>query len=546
MSYTKKAITVLAFLLYLLYLPALCFGFVAHLDGTIDIKRMDIEQMTYDLYCNPATKIFSPCPLSSVQIQLIESGATEIKIPEADSADYADEAGYSNYAGSESGCTVPSSGGTIDDMSTGMFRGYTGASGSQPACTQGGATASGDVRNYVYSVDSAASAKYARKTQSALSARVLNPNISVNASDIYNAGGDLNGDRKIDQNDVPSNSYVEWAGWVGYADMVSLHDNNIGCNDPTRPLYLSQDGTKILYYKSAGTIGENVQVYDTNSPLGQAVGCQNTPPTTNRSVTYPNGSPGNVTIAWANAAYVKRGTSTANYYAGNSDSGGNVVVDESSKTIEFNIGSDPYGRSLNQILDSTLSKTYTWKFDNYRCDFTLTNVPVCQGYAEKKDRILKATAKGGSLDGQTLKYYCSSSYGTTSFYPKRLFLNVVKKYYCFANSSGGTYTNTCDANYIGTDANGQEQYDTTECENKFNRLCASGSITYTTKSVTVNSPFTLKSARYSTVDSNAIISSICNLGSLPYGYDMKTSISIKYDCYDDYSLNQELCSTLIP
>ncbi|MBE0427992.1 MAG: hypothetical protein IBX72_15300, partial [Nitrospirae bacterium] len=160
-------------------------------DGLIDVERMAVDKIYYDLYYNPETKVFSRSDAEelSPEAQALINKATQLKVSRAVHADNAGEVEYSQITGenncwdeeSFTGSTGESTGG-----STGKFIGPFGeeigcstnennepkytfdpfvGSGTEvnpeiqtlqkPACLTGGAKIADENMGYVYMVDMA-------------------------------------------------------------------------------------------------------------------------------------------------------------------------------------------------------------------------------------------------------------------------------------------------------------------------------------------------------------------------------------------------------
>lgn len=133
-------------------------AWVYSIDGLIDVERMAVDKMYYDLYYNPDSKLFErddAVPLSPEAEALVQK-ATGSKVDRAISAEKADQAEYVKKTG-ENACVgdpyVGSGTDTVPEMQ----------SPSKPGCLKGGAQLADENIGYVYKVDRALKATNAKE-----------------------------------------------------------------------------------------------------------------------------------------------------------------------------------------------------------------------------------------------------------------------------------------------------------------------------------------------------------------------------------------------
>lgn len=181
MEKTSKSIyrVLIAVAFVLLFVPSNLRAIVYSVDGLIDVNRMAIDKLYYDLYYNPNTKIFSRPDAKelSPEAQAIIEKAIQTKISRAVHAYEAEEVDYSQITG-ENNCNVEEASGGSEEKFIGPFGGeiinqteesksydpYIG-NGTEvnpeiqtlkkPSCLVGGAKVADENMGYVYMVDMA-------------------------------------------------------------------------------------------------------------------------------------------------------------------------------------------------------------------------------------------------------------------------------------------------------------------------------------------------------------------------------------------------------
>lgn len=474
--FRKTPILLVVLILYLLPLPA--GSEVVSLDGTVDVKRAEIEQMVYDLYCNPSTGIFSPCPLSSEQISLIQHGATDVKIPYATSADRALESNNAAVAGKQTGtCNITND---IYDLRNDMFRNYSGS--GNPSCTEGGALSAGTVTKYVYQVDRSTSARFATYSSEALRADVLNNTVTATPNtDIYTQVD--NGDGIIDVNDAKGS--VQNAMWAEYATTADTYSRPVLCQDRNDPVVLNPDGT-VKLFEGYGLPGRDYRIVYPSQGEWYFY-CENSGMS-------------------AYAAYAKyASTAWTIHPAADTRKGGNTTVDAAEGIVPFNVGeTDPYGRTLNEILSSSDKSIYVWKINNYSCTINWQNVPNCNGYVTSISRkfILSSLWITYTYTCSDLGYQDGTSFTSKSG----------DSYKCYEVDTPGYIANeTFYCNSL------------TDCKNKAQTYCAGGTVNYCSVPDTViNTPFYVASQTNSSINVDSYLTNMCSSFSSPAGYYIST------------------------
>ena len=125
---------------------------VYSIDPNIDVNRMAVHKLYYDLYYNPATKLFERTdlvPLSPTAIALVQ-GATDAKIDRGEGARQADKAEYSEKTG-ENNC----SGDPYIGSGTDVLPEIQSLTNPKPSCLEGGANYADENMGYVFMVDKA-------------------------------------------------------------------------------------------------------------------------------------------------------------------------------------------------------------------------------------------------------------------------------------------------------------------------------------------------------------------------------------------------------
>jgi len=129
------------------------FGWVYSIDSLIDVNRMAVDKMYYDLYYNPRTSLFSRLDLITLSQEAIAlvNGAIESRVDRAQHADYANQSVYNT-------------GGTGISFCFGKDP-YIGFNGTQtnpeiqdpvkPNCIYGGALFADENIGYVHTIDKA-------------------------------------------------------------------------------------------------------------------------------------------------------------------------------------------------------------------------------------------------------------------------------------------------------------------------------------------------------------------------------------------------------
>jgi hypothetical protein len=166
MKNISRLLTAMAILLSFSTADAIVYS----IDGLIDVNRMAVDKMYYDLYYNQKTRIFyrsDLVPLSSEAEQLIEK-AEKMEIDRATSSNRAATADYSQQTGSEICLNDPYVGeGTEVNPEVQTL--------TKPSCLQGGANYAEDSIDYVYMVDKAMRAINAKEaTESSFRTKTFN------------------------------------------------------------------------------------------------------------------------------------------------------------------------------------------------------------------------------------------------------------------------------------------------------------------------------------------------------------------------------------
>jgi len=127
------------------------FGWVYSIDSLVDVNRMAVDKMYYDLYYNPLTVLFSRPDLRTLSpeaIALIDK-AVEARVDRAQQADYADKSKYNTGATGYSFCFgdpyIGSGTATNPEIQDPV----------KPNCIYGGALFADENIGYVHTIDKA-------------------------------------------------------------------------------------------------------------------------------------------------------------------------------------------------------------------------------------------------------------------------------------------------------------------------------------------------------------------------------------------------------
>jgi hypothetical protein len=481
--------TIFCIILFIGWVTTSIYADVISIDGMIDIRRMETEQMAYDLYCNSSTAIFSPCPLTSDQQNVVLYGATDIVLPHANSADHAATSKNASQAGTQTGtCEIANN---VEDLKNDMFRNYSGT--GNPSCTQGGALEAGKVIKYVYRVDRATSARYAGYSEEATRAVILNNTVAaVPGMDIYSQVD--NGDGIINQYDAKGE--VEWVDYTNYSEYALYYHSYVLCNDGK--VIINPDGT-VKFHEGAGIVGRDIAIINPGTPEWSYYQC---------GTMYPVGI-----ITGAHYVREKADTAAELYTLADTHKGGNTIVYTADSAVAYNVGeTDSYGRTLQEILNSSEQIIHIWKIDNYQCSISWTEVPDCQGYVETSSRTVNIHYTGGPKNGTTEYYTCTDLQyqDGTDFIDK---LGTLKK--CYLNQASST---DCNAEWISTRTGGF--YSMTECTNLLTSICPGGTVTTNpgcpVPDTFLNSQFYIASKHTDQINVNYIVNYMCsNLNTPP-------------------------------